>query len=171
MSRQVEQAENRASIRCPARDSTNMHWKVVDDLIAKHNELVMSIRTKTEELFNNETNSKEPDDDNEVDEFLKQSSPVKISKKRVIEEVDDDDDEDVDKCIAKSFNNKKIEEDDEIEIEKVEKSKEVNENDDDGKEVKKELTSASKQKLRNKTSSKDKVSTMSKRKSRCRTKK
>ena len=120
MSRQVQQAENRASFRCPVYDTQNMHWKVVDDLVAKHNDLVMSIRTKTEELFNNETNSKEPDDDDEVDEFLKQTSPVKKSIKRVIEEVDDDDDEDVDKFIPNLFNNKRIEEDDEVVIKKVE---------------------------------------------------
>ena len=166
MSRQVRQCENRAANRCPVYDSNNMHWKVADDLIAKHNELVLSIRTKTEELFNNKSTSKELDDDNEVDEFLKQTSPVKKSIKRVIEEVDDDDDENVQPFIPKLFTNKNSEIDDEIEIEKVEQRKEINENDDDGREVKKELISVSKQKLIKKTTSKDKVRTMPKRKSR-----
>ena len=166
MSRQVQQCEIRAANRCPVYDSKNKHWKVADDLIAKHNELVISIRTKTEELFNNKSISKELDDDNEVDEFLKQTSPVKKSIKRVIEEVDDDDDEDVHKFTPKLFTKQNIEIDDEIEIEKVEKSKEVNENDDNGREVKKELISVSKQKLFKKKSPKYKVRTMPKRKSR-----
>ena len=98
--------------------------------------------------------------------FWNKPSPVKKSIKRVIEEVDDDDDENVQPFIPKLFTNKNIEIDDEIEIEKVEQRKEINENDDDGREVKKELISVSKQKLIKKTTSKDKVRTMHKRKSR-----
>ena len=81
MSRKIEQAQNRATIRCLAHDSNNVHWKIVDDLIKKHNELVSSISSKTDELFNNETDAKDPDDDNDVDDFLKQPSPVKKKSK------------------------------------------------------------------------------------------
>ena len=164
MSRQVRQCENRAANRCPVYDSENIHWKVADDLIEKHNELVLSIRTKTEELFNNNNSSKQLDDDNEVGEFLQQTSPVKKSVKRVITEVDFDDDDNVQSFTSKLSKTNNIEIDAEFENENAEERTENNEEDDEGVEVKKELISVSKQKLIPKTISKAKVRTMPRRK-------
>ena len=67
----VFELENRATIQCPACDVKNAHWKIVDDLIKKHNELVSSISLKTDTLFNDETDAKDPDDDDNVDDVLK----------------------------------------------------------------------------------------------------
>ena len=69
MSRQIERAENRAMIRYLACDKSNVHWKIVGNLIKKHNELVSSVSSKTDALFNNETNAKDPDDENNVENF------------------------------------------------------------------------------------------------------
>ena len=35
ISRQIESAERRAELRCKKYDPTNVHWKVVDELLAK----------------------------------------------------------------------------------------------------------------------------------------
>ena len=72
MARQIESAEKRATIRCPVYNPRNMHWKICDDLIKTHNELVSSITSKTEALFSNENDEKDDDGDDTVGTFLNQ---------------------------------------------------------------------------------------------------
>ena len=87
MARQIESAEKRATIRCPVYNPRNMHWKICDDLIKTHNELVSSITSKTEALFSNENDEKDDDGDDTVGTFLNQPSPTKKRRAAVVEEV------------------------------------------------------------------------------------
>ena len=96
-----------------------MHWKTVDNLITKYNELVLSISTKTAALFNKETDVNDPDHDNDVDTFLKSSSPLKKKKTIDVEESNNVDVEN-DESFLESVNNyKKVKGDDDAQIEKV----------------------------------------------------
>ena len=114
-----------------------MHWKNVDNLITKHNELALSISTKTAALLKNETDANDPDNDNDLDAFLKPSSPVKKKKTRVIEEAHDIDAENDDSFIEILFKGEMVEGDDDVQIEKVLKCQKDSDNDDDAVEAKK----------------------------------
>ena len=58
-----------------------MHWKIIEDLIKKCKELVSYVSSKTDALLNDETKVKDPDDENDVDNFLKQPSLMKKKSK------------------------------------------------------------------------------------------
>ena len=76
ISRQIESAERRAEMRCKKYDATNMHWKVVDTLLAKQAGITKKMGDTTASFQNN-------DDMNGVSivsEFLNEKSPSKRSK-------------------------------------------------------------------------------------------
>jgi hypothetical protein len=74
VSRQVESAKARATTHCHKYDKNNLYWKIVDELIVKHDELVRSISKQTVALF---SNSDKNDDCNEVSSFINQESSQK----------------------------------------------------------------------------------------------
>ena len=66
--KQIAHAERRAEVRCPEYDQSNLHWKRVDELLKKQDEVVNRLH---------DMNKTAPQNVNEVTEFLNQSSPKK----------------------------------------------------------------------------------------------
>ena len=169
MSRQIESAEKRATIRCPVYDPNNIHWKIVDDLIKDHSDLVKSISTKTVHLFNNEKDDKDDDGDNTVGAFLNQPSPTKKRKTATaVEEVHVQDDSDDDAFVTSLFKDSNMEVDHDIQIERVVHAEKGNSNLDTAIDVKKEKMKVAKAKVTKKSDVSTNVSTMRKRSTRSR---
>jgi hypothetical protein len=69
---QIESAENRAAMRCPKYNKSNVHWKRVDELLEEQSAVVEAIKAHSTALITNDvTQSFKP----EVSEFLNQESP------------------------------------------------------------------------------------------------
>ena len=116
-----------------------MHWKIVDDLIKDHSDLVKSSSTKTVHLFNNEKDDKDDDGDNTVGAFLNQPSPAKKRKTATaVEEVHVQDDSDDDAFVTSLFKDSNMEVDHDIQIEKVVHAEKGKSNLDTAIDVKKE---------------------------------
>ena len=91
---QIELAERRLVQRCNKYDATNLHWKVVDKILAKQ----VEVTQRMESLTNVEDNDDDMGLDSIVSEFINQNSPKRKSK--IDEDLDtnknvtNDDDED-----------------------------------------------------------------------------
>ena len=81
---QILGAENRAALRCPEYDPTNLYWQRVDLLVQQQTEcVVMMNRYNNDMLIENDGNGVVPKAANpQVSAFLNQPSPVKTNMKR-----------------------------------------------------------------------------------------
>ena len=154
IARQVESAETRATTRCPNYNKNNTYWKRVDDLIAKHDELVQSISHQTVALFSNNDDN---EDDNEVSEFLNQKSPT---KKRKYAQLKNDDD---DSIVVFDLEEVAKDDDDEDVIDKIDNSNKLKVADDDENGVGKMISYEVKEEKVDNAKQKKNVSTRSKR--------
>ena len=130
-----------------------MHWKIVDDLIKDHNELIQSIRTKKED--------QDDDGDQAVGSFLNQPSPTKKRKAVVVQEVNNESDA-VDFCHS-LFDDLNEFDDNGIVIEKVAHVEKENSDLVTEVDVKKNQTQVAKEKSSKKASVPTNESTMTKR--------
>ena len=86
ISRQIQAAERRAELRCKEYDPSNMHWKVVDELLAKQAVLTQKMEKNTASF----TSTDEMNGVSIVSEFMDESSPTKPSKHVVDSDESDD---------------------------------------------------------------------------------
>ena len=172
MSRQIESAEKRATFRCPVYDPFDIHWKIVDELIKDHSDLVKSISTKTVQLFNNERDDKDNESENTVGAFLNQPSPMNKRKAAIaVEAVCVPDDIDDDAFVTNLFKKTNMEVDDDIQIEKVIRSDKGKTNINTAIDVKKEKIKVAKAKISNISDVSTNVSSMKQRSTRSRKRK
>jgi hypothetical protein len=90
--RQITSAENRAVLRCPEYDPTNMYWRQVDLLVQQQSEVVVIMnKYNNEMLFEKEDESSILNKSPVVSSFLNQPSPNKTTKRTYTDLVGDDD--------------------------------------------------------------------------------